>query len=87
MTVVPDAEANALPLPNGESWCVQEQAFQAPMTDISLDVECIPDGTGTALEENIGDFSLIRCDDGTPVDLHDYCASSMAIWIVAVADW
>jgi len=82
-----DSEANAIPLPKGESWCIQEQAFQAPMEDISLDVECIPDGTGTDLEANIADFSLIRCDDGSAVDLHDHCAGSMAVWIVAVADW
>ena len=83
--IQPDT-GEGMPLPAGETWCVENLGFEAEMEDVSLDVDCIPEGTGNGLGDNVADFTLQRCD-GTFVSLHEMCGAATAVWLVTSAFW
>jgi len=71
----------------GKNWCLD--GFQATAADVSLDVPkpyCVPEGTGTTMDKNIGDFKLNNCNDH-PLSLHSYCGKAKAVWIIMVTGW
>lgn len=48
--------------------------------------ECVPEGTGDLLDDNIADFELTNCL-GETKHLHDLCGQTRAMWIVLVTVW
>jgi hypothetical protein len=79
------------PVEGGETWCLDEYPFDRPIEDVGVippshaAPECVPEGTGTGLGDNIADFALSNCY-GEPFSLHEVCGSK-AVWLVAVAAW
>ena len=47
---------------------------------------CVYQGNGTNIGNQIGDFTLKNCD-GDSISLHDYCGDAKAVWFVLVAGW
>jgi hypothetical protein len=48
--------------------------------------ECVADGTGSLLDDNIADFTLTNCL-GNQVSLHDMCGKKKLVWMVLVTGW
>jgi hypothetical protein len=48
--------------------------------------ECVTEGTGDLLDDNIADFELTNCL-GETRRLHDLCGQTKAMWIVLVTMW
>ena len=82
-TIDPQTYA-ATPVSHGETWCLDGVSLGA--TIVQTQTECIAEGTGTMLGDNIGDFALQNCN-GKWVNLHDSCAEMKAMWFVATAGW
>jgi hypothetical protein len=69
---------------HGEIWCMDNIKIN---TDLLVTQDyCVEGGTGYSIGDNIGDFSLQRCD-GQWVSLHSMCEVYKAIWIVGTAGW
>lgn len=74
-------------VPNGRTWCLD--GHRATAETVSLKVpkpECIASGTGTAMDDNIANFSLLNCSN-QPVYLHDLCRKTKAVWLILVTAW
>lgn len=48
--------------------------------------ECVYSGNGMGIGSKIGDFSAMS-DQGHVINLHQYCGSAKAVWLVTVAGW
>ncbi len=77
-------------VPGGETWCVRDFAFEAqikglPVSD-KTQPECVAEGTGVLLGDNIKNISYTNCL-GETVNLHDGCGQAKALWLIATAGW
>jgi hypothetical protein len=82
-TIDPQTYA-ATPVSHGETWCLDGVVLDS--TIVQTQTECIVEGTGQMLGDNIADFALQNCN-GKWVNLHDSCADMKAMWFVATAGW
>ena len=71
-------------VPHGDTWCFDGLVMDAPIAQTMPD--CVADGTGQMLGDNIADFQLQNCN-GDWVNLHEKCANTEALWLVATAGW
>jgi len=91
VTIDPDTFAST-PVAGGETWCLDGLTVDAEIKSIPVSdrtqAECVADGTGVYLNDNVGNFALTNCN-GDRVKLHDDCGSTTkkALWIVATAGW
>ena len=81
-----DQTAHALPVPNGETWCVEEFSPKATLVEQVQTDTCVAAGTGREVGDKIANFSLTNCL-GEPVALHDRCGEARAVWVVLSAGW
>ena len=73
-------------LKKAESVCMPGFDVDAELEQIIIEpTDCTPEGTGTTLGTEIGDFAMTNCL-GETVQFHDNCGYE-AVWVVAVADW
>jgi hypothetical protein len=73
-------------LKKAESVCMPGFDVDVEMEQIIIEpTDCTPEGTGTTVGTEIGDFPMLNCN-GEEVQFHDNCGYE-AVWIVAVADW
>ena len=73
-------------LKKAESVCMPGFDFDVALEQIVIEpTECTPEGTGTTVGSEIGDFTMLNCN-GEEVNLHDNCGYE-ALWVIAVADW
>ena len=72
---------------NGQSWCLgdfdAEVEVNAPTQPVN---DCVTDGNGNLLGNNIKDYTLKNCY-GEEITLHSRCGKTKAVWVVAVAGW
>ena len=66
-------------------WCVDDFVIDTP-SNLTQE-HCVTQGTGTELGDNIAELTLYNCEDGTEWNLHDFCESGKAVWLMAVAGW
>ena len=84
--------AASTPVAGGETWCLDGLSVEADIKSIPVSdrtkPECVADGTGVYLNDNVGNFALVNCN-GDRIRLHDDCGSTTkkALWIVATAGW
>jgi len=83
-STVDPADDTVAPVSHGLIWCLDDVVLDAEI--IQSNPDCIPEGTGTMLGDNIADFSLQNCH-GDWVNLHDHCEETEALWLVATAGW
>lgn len=81
------------PVPGGETWCLDGLTVDAEIKSIPVSdrtqPECVANGTGPYLNDNVGNFVLTNCN-GDRVKLHDQgCGQTdkKALWLVATAGW
>ncbi|MFT7578978.1 MAG: hypothetical protein ACI9MR_000640 [Myxococcota bacterium] len=76
-----------IPFSNGKTWCMGDVSFSHAVDELSnASGDCVADGTGINVGDNIRNFTLRNCD-GEMIDLHSYCGQSKALWMVASAGW
>ncbi|MCA9513806.1 MAG: redoxin domain-containing protein [Myxococcales bacterium] len=76
-----------IPFARGKVWCLGDYAVDVPVPEINVaDGACVAEGTGNLVGDNIRNFTLQNCN-GDYVDLHERCAKSKALWIIASAGW
>ena len=78
------ADYTVTPVAHGDTWCLDGVVLDTPITQTLPD--CVEDGTGQLLGDNIGNFELQNCN-GDWVNLHDLCKQTKALWFVATAGW
>lgn len=72
---------------NGKSWCVGDFRLNTQVPELpSASGACLAAGSGQNIGDNIRNFTLTNCL-GEPIDLHERCAKSEALWIIASAGW
>lgn len=80
------------PVVGGQTWCLDGLTVEAGIKSIPISdrtqPECVANGTGVYVNDNVGNFMLYNCN-GDRVKLHDDCGSTekKALWIVATAGW
>ena len=74
------------PVPNGQTWCMGGYSFSETITEKVLVADCVEQGSGTGIGDQIANFQLQNCN-GDWVNLHDKCGKAKALWIEAVAGW
>ena len=73
-------------LKKAESVCMPGFDVDVELEQIIIEpTDCTPEGTGTTVGTEIGDFPMLNCN-GEEVQFHDNCGYE-AVWVVAVADW
>jgi len=79
-----------MPRSDGEKRCMENESFAAPTGEendpIITEPECVEEGNGSFLGNNVANFSLPNCL-GEMVSLHDRCGESEALWIMATTGW
>jgi len=78
------ADSSVNPVAHGDTWCLDGVELNTPITQTLPD--CVAEGTGQLLGDNIADFALQNCN-GDWVNLHDSCKQTKAMWFVATAGW
>ena len=78
------ATATVNPVAHGETWCLDGVQLNTPITQTLPD--CVEEGTGQMLGDNIGNMKLQNCN-GDWINLHDSCKQTKAMWFVATAGW
>ena len=49
---------------------------------------CILEGTGRLIGDNIADYTLIHCGTGEQINIHSYCGTEKkALWMIAASGW
>lgn len=81
-----DQSLESIPLPNGETWCVERFDASAPLAVTTHTDTCLAAGTGRAVGDKVADFTLTNCL-GDPVSLHAGCGETRALWVVLTAGW
>lgn len=72
-------------VPGGENWCMDDVEL---VSDVSITYpNCVAEGTGVALGDNIANFPLRNCATGEMFQLHTWCGKKTAVWFVATAAW
>ena len=82
------------PVPNGETWCMDDFAFDEPISGATSsggggaggDVVQCPAGQ-TCVGDTVNNFSLTQCDSGNQVGIQEYFAGSTMGWIILTAGW
>jgi hypothetical protein len=73
-------------LKKAETVCMPGFDIDVALEQIIIEpTECTPEGTGTTVGTEIGDFTMTNCA-GDEFHLHDNCGYE-ALWVIAVADW
>lgn len=91
VTIDPNTFAST-PVAGGGTWCLDGVSVEAGIKSVIVSdrtqPECVADGTGVYMNDNVGNFMLVNCN-GDRVKLHDDCGSTdkKALWIVATAGW
>ena len=49
--------------------------------------DCVEEGTGIMIGDNIANFALQNCATGEFFSLHDYCGQVKTVWMILVAGW
>jgi hypothetical protein len=74
----------------GETWCIRDFAFESEVkglpTSDRTQPNCVAEGTGVYLEDNIRNITYTNCL-GEEVKLHDACGQAKAMWFIATAGW
>ncbi len=83
---IDDTDYGSIPLPNGDTWCVDEVGVDAVIDDSDTPEACAPTGTGKQIGDKIADVSLVSCT-GEPYSLHSRCGVAAAVWVVLAAGW
>lgn len=76
---------HSTPVPGGETWCLDGYSIDQEIVLDEASPECVPEGSGGLIGDNVANFSLQNCD-GEWVNLHDMCGSK-AVLMVAIAGW
>ena len=73
----------------GETWCLGDYDFDIPVPEqTQTEDNCIADGTGRLIGDNIADYTLIHCGTEEVVHLHSYCGTEKkALWLIAASGW
>lgn len=77
---------------NGETWCLDNVQLSAPVKALPISdrtqPECVADGTGYFLYDNVKDVTWTNCN-GDLVRLHDDCGNTekKALWLMGTAGW
>jgi len=69
----------------GFKWCLNQKELVAEI--VITQSQCVPEGTGIMLNENMANFKMTSCETGEQVALHQTCGQIKALWMVAVAGW
>ncbi|MFO0749081.1 MAG: hypothetical protein U1F43_25975 [Myxococcota bacterium] len=72
---------------NGNTWCVGDIRLDTTVPTLPTAAgSCVAEGTGKNIGDNIRNITLTNCL-GEEVDLHERCAKTEAVWIIASAGW
>jgi hypothetical protein len=72
---------------NARTWCVGDVHIDIAVPPVPVaQGNCVADGTGRNIGENIRNFTLMNCN-GQEIDLHARCGQSKATWFIASAGW
>jgi len=72
-----------------KTWCLGNYDFDIPVPEqTQTEDNCIEDGTGRLVGDNIADYTLIHCGTEEVVHLHSYCGTDKkALWLIAASGW
>ena len=71
-------------VPGGQTWCFDGYSFNLPIDDSATSCPY----PGTCLTDNIVDFPVVECENGTTVNLLAHTTSATnALWIVGSHEW
>jgi hypothetical protein len=85
-----DSETKAYAeMQQGDRWCLGPYNFDIPVPEqTQTEDNCITEGTGRLVGDNIADFDLIHCGTEEKINLHDYCGTDKkALWLIAASGW
>jgi hypothetical protein len=73
----------------GKTWCLGDYDFDIPVPEqTQTEDNCIAEGTGRLVGDNIADYTLIHCGTEEVVNLHSYCGTDKkALWLIAASGW
>ena len=73
----------------GKTWCLGDYGFDIAVPEqTQTEDNCIEEGTGRLIGDNIADYTLIHCETGELVNIHNYCGSpKKALWMIAASGW
>ena len=73
----------------GQTWCLGDYSFEIAVPEqTQTEDNCIEEGTGRLIGDNIADYTLIHCKTGDIVNLHSYCGTEKkALWLIAASGW
>lgn len=73
----------------GQTWCLGDYDFDIPVPEqTQTEDNCITEGTGRLIGDNIADYTLIHCGTEEVVNLHSYCGTDKkALWLIAASGW
>ncbi len=75
------------PFASGKTWCLGDLRINVDVPTVpTAQGNCVAEGTGKNIGENIRNFTLMNCF-GDPVDLHSACGKAKAVWLIASAGW
>ncbi len=68
------------------SYCQAGGGGEDPGEGGPAEPQCVQNGTGVLLHDNIADFELTNCL-GETLHLHSMCGEAKAVWMVLIAGW
>ena len=73
----------------GRTWCLGDYDFDIPVPEqTQTEDNCIEEGTGRLIGDNIADYTLIHCGTEEIINLHSYCGTDKkALWMIAASGW
>jgi len=76
-------------LQQGQRWCLGPYDFEIPVPEqTQTEDNCIQDGTGRLIGDNIADYTLIHCGTEEIINIHSYCGTEKkALWMIAASGW
>jgi thiol-disulfide isomerase/thioredoxin len=82
-----DKDYNTYYLKNKETACIDEYVIESEEVRLAVpQPQCMAEGTGIFLDDNIADFELTNCLDEKR-NLHEMCNQTKAMWLVLGAMW
>jgi hypothetical protein len=69
-----------------ETHCLTGYEIDTEIRGPTPQPECIAEGDGTLLNDNIGDVTLTNCL-GEEISLHDFCGQTKVVWFYLTAGW
>ena len=91
VTIDPDSFLSTR-VTGGETWCLDGLEFEAPIEALPVSdrtqPECVSEGTGNVLHDNIANIRLSDCN-GRQVSLHKTCGDpdQKALWLIGTTGW